>query len=234
MRIVFFLAFLSTFLLGSALPVMDEEVTYRSGNQIRKAYLSRPKGAGPFPAAIYNHGGLGATVGGAPGATCEALAGAGFVGFSPIRRTEISMEGNLQDVLLAIDYVKDLEFVDPNRIALIGFSRGGLLTLMAATQRPDLRAIVVMAAAPGKGHAERLLREVDRITAPVLLMVAENDRVQADHVRLMRRFKEALESTNQEVELILYPPYGSDGHRMFFEVGGYWPDVVEFLKEHLS
>lgn len=144
------------------------------------------------------------------------------------------MAGNLQDVLSAVDYVKTLKCTDSNRIALIGFSRGGLLTLMAATQRPDLRAIVVMAAAPGKGHAEGVLQEVHRIRVPVLLMVTGNDRTPVDHVLLSRRLQEALESAGKEVRPIVYPPYGSDGHRIFFEVGGYWPDAVEFLKKHLS
>ena len=31
------------------------------------------------------------------------------------------------------------------------------------------------------------------------------------------------------MEFILYPPYKNDGHRMFFEIGGYWKDVLKFL-----
>ena len=34
-------------------------------------------------------------------------------------------------------------------------------------------------------------------------------------------------------QLIVYPAYGGDGHEMFFEIGAYWTDVVEFLKKHL-
>lgn len=210
-----------------------EEVTYRSGTLVLRGFLSKPDGKGPFPVVIYNHGGKGKAIGGAPLETSEALARAGFVGFSPIRRTEISFEGNLQDVLSAIDYVKRLEFVDPDRIGIIGFSRGGILALTTAIERSDLKAIVVMAAAPGRGQAEQVIRRIDKITAPVLLMVAENDQSPADHVRIIKEFKEALERAGKEVNLILYPPFGSDGHEMFFELGDYWKDVLKFLKQRL-
>ena len=38
---------------------------------------------------------------------------------------------------------------------------------------------------------------------------------------------------NNTPKLIVYPPYRRDGHEMFFEIGAYWTDVVEFLKKHL-
>ena len=70
---------------GGVMAGQVEEVTYRTDPDL-KGYLCRPEGNGPFPAAIFNHGGLGDIIGGAPEGTCEALAEAGFVGFSPIRR----------------------------------------------------------------------------------------------------------------------------------------------------
>jgi len=67
---------------GGVMAGQVEEVTYRTDPDL-KGYLCRPEGNGPFPAAIFNHGGLGDIIGGAPEGTCEALAEAGFVGFSP-------------------------------------------------------------------------------------------------------------------------------------------------------
>ena len=42
---------------------------------------------------------------------------------------------------------------------------------------------------------------------------------------------EALESVGKSVEYILYPPYGDDGHELFFEVDDYWSDVQIFLSK---
>jgi hypothetical protein len=45
----------------------------------------------------------------------------------------------------------------------------------------------------------------------------------------MKLMKTALEKEGKDVEFILYPPYQSDGHRMFFEIGSYWADVLRFM-----
>lgn len=210
-----------------------EEVVYYSDGLALKGTLCKPKGEGPFPVVLYHHGGFGDFIGGAPRETCAALAGAGFIGFAPIRRKDLSMEGNLDDVLAAVEFAKHLPEADPQRIGMIGFSRGGLLALMAAGQGTGFKAIVLMAPAPGRGHLEAFLPSARTISAPVLLMVAENDKGQADHVAIARRIKEALEAAGREVKFLLYPPYGNDGHRMFFEVGAYWKDVEDFLKKNL-
>jgi len=48
--------------------------------------------------------------------------------------------GDLRDLVAATDYLKQTGFVDPNRIAFMGGSWGGYLTLMALTKYPDLWA----------------------------------------------------------------------------------------------
>ena len=104
-------------------------VTYRTDEPTLTGYLCKPAGPGPFPAVVYNHGGLGHIIGGAPRATCQALAASDFIGFSPIRRQTRPLHGHLDDVLAALDYVRGLNVVDPGRVGMIGFSRGGLVTL---------------------------------------------------------------------------------------------------------
>ncbi len=110
-------------------------------------YLCTPRGIGPFPAVIFNHGGLGEVIGGAPEESCQALAEEGIVGFSPIRRQTIPFDGHVDDVQTAIDFVKSLEYVDSERLGLMGFSRGGLLTFIVSSQRSDLQAAIIMASA---------------------------------------------------------------------------------------
>jgi len=112
--------------------------------------------------------------------------------------------GDLRDLVAATHYLKKTNFVDPNRIAFMGGSWGGYLTLMALTSYPELWAagvaIVPMAnwfasyenedqvlrandswlmGDPIKDHD--LWRErspyffADRIKAPVLLLAGAND-----------------------------------------------------------
>lgn len=210
-----------------------EETTYLSGGLRLKAHLARPAREGPFPVVVYNHGGFGGMIGGAPEETCDALAQAGYIGFSPVRREEISLAGNLQDVMAAVDHAKGLPGADPKRIALMGFSRGGLLALWAAARRDDLKVVVLMAPAPGRGQIDQVLDQAERVSAPVLILVAENDKSPADHAAIARAILDALAAEGKQVMLIVYPPYGSDGHRMFFKVGSYWEDVLTFLRRRL-
>ena len=53
------------------------------------------------------------------------------------------------DVVAGIDYLKTRADVNPKKIGLIGHSEGGMLAPMAAAQRPDDVAFMVLLAAPG-------------------------------------------------------------------------------------
>lgn len=95
-----------------------------------------PGGEGPFPAVLYNHGGKRAAVGGDLEATCEALADAGYIARSEKRPESITLTGHLDDVLQALTALRARHDVDPDRVGIMGFSRGGLLTLQAAWPAP--------------------------------------------------------------------------------------------------
>jgi dienelactone hydrolase len=236
-RLVSALCFLVAFALPGAGAWAQEEVVYGGGSGL-KGYLCVPAGAGPHPAALYNHGGVGEAIGGAPEETCRALAEAGYVGFSPVRRRTVQMRGHIDDVMAALAYLRQLDSVDRDRIAMLGFSRGALLSLMVATRRSDLKSVVVMAPAGGRGGLARVLRDARSITTPVLVMVAKNDtgspRTPGDNVAdNSREVDRALRAAGKEVRLIVYPPHGSDGHTLFFKVGDYWSDIEDFLNRYL-
>lgn len=213
-----------------------QQVMYQSGTLSLTGYLCKPEGTGPFAGVIYNHGGKAGQIGGAPEETCQAIAQAGFIGFSPIRREELSFEGNLADVTAGLDYLKKLDYVDSNQLAMIGFSRGGLLTFMTATRTTDLKAIVIMASAPPQRGSLSDLAE--KITAPALILVAENDTPSKlnghqNLVQLARQMDQALQSAGQSSKLIIYPAFQPTGHLLFFQIGDYWSDVEQFLHQHL-
>ena len=118
-------------IFGHGETLVAKEVFFQSGSTQLKGHLAMPNGTGPFPAVIYLHGGRGAVVGGNPKETAEALAKAGLVGFSPSRRKNTSIAGNVQDVIAYIDFVEELKDVDDGRLALLGVSRVLLWAIMA-------------------------------------------------------------------------------------------------------
>lgn len=189
----------------------------------------RPVGDGPFPAVLYNHGGLGTAVGGDLMGTCVALAEAGYYARSELRPQSISLDGQLEDVLSGLDQLRSNPDVDSDQIAIAGFSRGGLLALQAAVERPgQIDSVLLFAPAPGKGAMTELLEDISAIEAPVEILIAEND----DLLPLARDVEAALADAGKDVELTVYPEYGDDGHELFFEVReSYWNDVLEILSD---
>ncbi|MFQ5897928.1 MAG: dienelactone hydrolase family protein [Candidatus Methylomirabilia bacterium] len=214
-------------------------IGYRIGAEEGRALLCRPEGKGPFPAVVYNHG-LIVDRRGYQGASlrgynldgiCQALARDGLLAFAPIRG---SGPGNLsrhkEEVSRAVDYVKARPDVDPSRVALMGFSRGGLLTLMVGVERTDLKALLILAPAPGRGRFAEAVRRVRSLAAPVLLLVeGGDDSWILEDVDMLER---GLRAHGKEARIIRYDRGG--GHRLFWDVGYYWEDVRAFLRETLK
>ena len=222
--------------LAGASTEASQRITLESGGYKLKGTLCLPDGDGPFAAVLYHHGGMGTQIGGAPKATCDALAKAGFVGVSLIRRSTRSLQGHLDDAEAAVNYAKKRADVDPDRIGLIGFSRGGLLAWQQAAQRIDLSAAVIMAVAVNR---QLDFDDAQRMNAPFLVLVAKNDTGSRltkgkNTVNFSRRLVAALEQADRDVKFLIYPPFRNDGHTLFFEVRPeYWPDVVRFLKRNI-
>ncbi len=200
------------------------------------SYVCRPAGAGPFPAILYNHGGLGTIVGGDLAGTCRALAKAGYLARSEKRQETKQLTGHLSEVLAGLKRLRTHPDADPSRIGMVGFSRGGLLTLQAAITQPEnIHAFVLMAPAHGKSAMARTLRQVSPIDDPVRVFVSENDTTQANHVQISHHVEDALVSAGKDVDLTIYPAYGDDGHKLFFVVQEpYWSDLIAFFDEALG
>jgi len=216
-----------------------EWVSFRIAGEPGQALRCRPKGTGPFPAVVYNHGLIvdlhgyerAAQRGYKLAGFCDALAADGFFAFAPVRRSgPRNIARQKAEVSRAVDYVKSLPDVDPSRIALMGFSRGGLLTLMVAVERNDLKALLILAPAPGEGHFAEAVTRVPSLAAPVLLLVeAGDDSSILDDFDMLER---ALRVHGKEERSIRYDRGG--GHRLFYSLGYYWDDVRTFLREKVA
>jgi dienelactone hydrolase len=133
------------------------------------------------------------------------------------------MAGHLDDVLAGLEYLLGLDYVDRNRIAMMGFSRGGALTFMAAARAVPIKAAVIMASANPPPESGFTLRDAVNIRVPVLLLVARNDTgprktMGQNTLEGMRRMSAALTAAGNTPKMIVYPPYNGDGHEMFFEI----------------
>ncbi len=218
------------------------KVAERAGE--RRALVCAPKGPPPFAAVVFNHGSI-VDMMGWPGATqrgyrldrvCEALAEEGYFVFAPIRENSARGRG-FQDyedayreiVLQAIDHVKALAGVDSTRIALAGFSMGGLVSFKVALERSDLRAVALLAPAFGRGLLGEAAKSADRISAPMLVMVEQSDG--APILRGVGILEQALGSRGKPLRLVRYDRGG--GHELFYDIGYWWDDLKAFLHQHL-
>jgi dienelactone hydrolase len=110
--------------------------------------LSKPGGAGPFPAVVIMHdcSGLGPRSSGAPGRWAKELVARGYVVLLPDSfttrghpdgvctdasrsRDDVSPARRVRDAYAALAYLRTLPYVDGARVGLMGGSHGGSTTL---------------------------------------------------------------------------------------------------------
>jgi dienelactone hydrolase len=166
-------------LLASAPAQADELVGFPSagpGEPIR-GYLSKPRGAGPFPAVVLLHTCLGlpaerASIG-------ERIAAWGYVAlfvddFSTRGLKEtcaVDFKPALADASGALAYLAGLPYVDVARIAAVGFSQGGDTALkVAAGGAPGFKAAAAFYAPCANLDGAALI-------IPTLILVGAKDAV---------------------------------------------------------
>ena len=151
----------------------------------------------------------------------------------------LSTTDHLDDVLAALAFLKATPTIDVKRIAIVGHSFGGQLTLLAAERDNTVRAAVTFAAAanswePSHELRERLRSAVDRTAAPIMLIQAANDYSTAPGQQLA----DELRGLHKSYVLKIYPPVGQtpdDGHNFLYLGIPQWEhDVFGFLDEHLK
>jgi dienelactone hydrolase len=157
-----------------------------------------------------------------------------------------SIQTDATDVLAAVAYLRTRSFVDPDRVAVGGHSVGGIVSVLAGARDPKLRAVISLAG--GFVWRESLRGEtstpfVDRawkesaqtMTAPVLILWSKND-TNLD-VDVGRDLEKRLQATGKSVEMIVYPPYGQNGHAIFNRADGtsvFSADILRFLNDNTA
>lgn len=131
--------------------VTRTDVRFKSGDDECGAWLYRPAGDGPFPVVVLCHG-LGAVREMRLDANARRFAEAGIAAINFTYRNFGDSGGEPRQVLdigkqhddieAAIKYVKTLDFVDPDRVALFGSSFGGGNVISVGARHRDLKAIV--------------------------------------------------------------------------------------------
>jgi carboxymethylenebutenolidase len=149
-----------------------EEVTVLSSKLALHGFIHKPEGNGPFPAILLNHGSEQFPQSGK--FIAKPYVSKGYVVFFPHRRGQGHssdqsdyimdlilrepestrgkkvvelQETHQEDVISALSYLKQLPYVDKNRIAMIGCSFGGIQTVLATEKKLGLRATVAFAPA---------------------------------------------------------------------------------------
>jgi uncharacterized protein len=145
-------------------PYAVEQVTYRnSPANVRLAgTLTRPNGAGPFPAVLLISGSgpqdrNETMLGHKPfWVLADALARRGIavlrvddrgVGGSTGDESQSTLDDRASDVIAGVAYLKARREVNPKKIGVLGQSEGGWVAPIAATRSPDIAFMVLMAAA---------------------------------------------------------------------------------------
>ncbi|HKW02966.1 MAG TPA: alpha/beta fold hydrolase [Vicinamibacterales bacterium] len=266
-RLVLALVSLTPF-IAARQPQPYTTTSYPSSTLHIEAYVYRPTGAGPFPVVIYSHGSR-------KGYEREErpmvfvgnmLSSAGYLVVVPERRgygksdgrtfneevgTDVGarmiarLEAEADDVIAAIAYAGTIDGADMDRLALVGFSQGGSVSIRVASKRPNVRALVDQAGGsltwPRSPDLQKALTGwAKTLKMPVLCMDAANDAT-TDAVKAV--CDAAHRAGGAETHVTIYPAFTpasnpdniAPGHLIFAPGAGVaiWrQDLVTFLNAH--
>ena len=256
-------AFLTASQNASGQTAQPELIGFKSGDLELKGYIWKPSGDGPFPALLWNHGSEKSP--GSVDRVASYFVSNGYIFFVPHRRGQGNSPGpyimdelnragskgergqllvnlhetHLEDQLAALQYLQAVSFVNKNRIAVMGWSFGGIQTMLAVERGPGYRVAVNCSGAAETWNGASSLRS--RLTTaarnakiPVFFLQAENDHDLTPN----RVLSEEVRKAGKAVEAKVYPAFGSgprDGHSFCVRGTSTWgPDVLRFIETYLQ
>lgn len=175
-------------------------------------YLSKPEGAGPFPAVVHLHGCSGLTER-MRRDTAARMTNWGYVSlfvdsFTTRGLTDdcvTSPADRHADAMGALAYLAKLPFINPQRIALVGHAQGGAAALQVASERPyrlfdmpdGLSYRAVVAFYPRCNAARQTL------ALPTLILIGELDAWSP--IKLCEWWMQRRGGRGAAVRLVVYP-----------------------------
>lgn len=228
-----------------------------------EATLYRPAGKGPHPVLLFNHGSTG---GGAvalsvtlrPSRQAPFFVERGFAVLAPMRRGRGASDGAhaeyegtcapdvlgagltraIEDVDAAMVYLRAQPWADPDRILVSGQSRGGILSVAYAAERPGtVRGVINFAGGwtsqrcdeGGRGFNQATFASAGgRTRIPMLWLYAEEDGYYS--AEWIRRYHEAFAQAGGVATLRVFPALGADGHRLVDRVEIWKGAADDFLR----
>jgi carboxymethylenebutenolidase len=146
---------------------------------------------------------------------------------------------HLDDALAGLSFLKTAPGIDPKRIAIVGHSFGGVITLLSGERDSAIRAEVTFGAGANswrvsKELRERVLTAVDKTSAPIMLIHAANDYDTTPGTAIAAE----LDRLHKPHLLKIYPALGhssDDGHNLLYLGMPEWePDVFRFLDANVK
>lgn len=228
-------------------------------------FWAKPEGPGPWPVILFIHGHQeGNRVGGktfVDVGRLRLMVKRGYVAAAVSQPGYGNSDGppdfcgpfTQEAVLVAIEFLRSKGFVNPNKVALYGFSRGAVVAAMVATRDARLAAVVLVGGAYDldrtyptllPGIAENVRREAgtssdairarsaiyyaDKIKSPVLLLHgASDDRFKLKPAQA-EAFAEKLLAQGVRVRAKIFPNVGH-----FIPITEQYNEIDPFLEEHL-
>jgi len=226
--------------------VAASDITFPNGDAEIMAYLAQPAAEGVYPAILVCHENRGLTVhirdvarrfakNGYVALAVDLLAREGGTDAHdrdavPGLLTEAGADRHVSDFVAGSEYLQTLDFVDGERLGMIGFCFGGGITWRVATALPTLSA-----AAPFYGPAPEV-EQVPNINAAVLGVYAEQDeRINAG----IEPLEAALEAAGTTYQINIYPGvnhafHNDTGQRYNEEQATQaWEDALAWFAEHV-
>jgi dipeptidyl aminopeptidase/acylaminoacyl peptidase len=240
---------------------VKEEIFMLQSEGLRlRVYMAIPQvGSKPFPSVQIHHAGGGYEA--IYEHMARLLAERGIVGVAMIHRGYPGSDGEMEygkgeiiDIGNLTEAMRARPFVDPDRMGIMGYSRGGHNAILSIERFNYFKAGALWSTPvdmlelvrvvpwiaeiiggfpdqiPEEYHIRSSINFVDQVSCPLLLIHGENDEIVS--VNHARRLAEALEAHAKPFEIKIFPGEWHTWSMSGF--GNNWKITMDFFERHLK